>query len=87
MYALRYTLLSVLPLKLVLDDYRCNMTTIMLEIDRMLRPGGRVYIRDSVSVISELHEIAGAIGWVPALHDTGEGPYASWKILIGDKRL
>ncbi|GMN45507.1 hypothetical protein TIFTF001_014706 [Ficus carica] len=49
----------------------------MLEIDRMLRPGGRVYIRDSVSVISKLHEIASAIDWVPALHDTGGGPYAS----------
>ena len=68
-------------------EHRCNITNIMLEVDRMLRPGGRVYIRDSVSVISELHEIAKAIGWIPALHDTGEGPFASWKVLIGDKRL
>lgn len=59
----------------------------MLEMDRMLRPGGRAYIRDSVSVIRELQEIASAIGWVPALHDTGEGPFASWKILMCDKRL
>lgn len=70
-----------------IERKRCNITTIMLEIDRMLRPGGRVYILDLVYVISELHEIASAIGWVPALHDTGEGPYASRKILIGDKRL
>ncbi|PON91576.1 putative methyltransferase PMT [Trema orientale] len=70
-----------------LEKKRCNITSIMLEMDRMLRPGGRAYIRDSVSVIDELQEIASAIGWVPALHDTGEGPYASWKILMCDKRL
>lgn len=59
----------------------------MLEMDRMLRPGGHVYIRDSVSVMAELQEIASAVGWVPALYDTGEGHHASWKILIGEKRL
>ncbi|XP_008219567.1 PREDICTED: probable methyltransferase PMT10 [Prunus mume] len=69
------------------EQKRCNISTIVLEMDRMLRPGGRVYIRDSISVISELQELASAVGWVPALHDTGEGPHASWKILIGDKRL
>nr|QTZ19650.1 putative methyltransferase PMT10 [Bixa orellana] len=66
---------------------RCNMSTIMLEMDRMLRPGGRVYIRDSVLVMSELQAIAAAMGWVPALHDISEGPHASWKILICEKRL
>ncbi|PRQ26649.1 putative S-adenosyl-L-methionine-dependent methyltransferase [Rosa chinensis] len=70
-----------------IEQKRCNISTIILEMDRMLRPGGRVYIRDSVSVIGELHELANAVGWVPALHDTGEGPHASWKILMGDKRL
>lgn len=78
---------SELKRLLYMAEYRCNITSIMLEMDRMLRPGGRVYIRDSVSVISELKEIASAIGWVTALHDTGEGPFSSWKILVSDKRL
>lgn len=59
----------------------------MLEMDRLLRPGGRVYIRDTMSIMGELQTIASALGWVPALHDTGEGPHSSWKILMGDKRL
>ncbi|XP_054798057.1 probable methyltransferase PMT10 isoform X1 [Prosopis cineraria] len=66
---------------------RCNISTIMLEMDRMLRPGGRVYIRDSIYVISELEEIANAMGWVNFRHDVGEGPYASWKILRSEKRF
>lgn len=59
----------------------------MLEMDRMLRPGGHVYIRDLESVILELQEIAVAMGWTPAVHETGEGPHASWKILICEKRM
>ncbi|XP_050213144.1 probable methyltransferase PMT10 [Mercurialis annua] len=66
---------------------KCNMSTIMLEMDRILRPGGTVYIRDIVSVMGELEEIANAMGWVSAVHDTSEGPHASWRILICEKRM
>jgi len=59
----------------------------MLEMDRMLRPGGYVYIRDTVRVVSELEEIAKAMGWVTTRDDVGEGPYASWKILRCEKRF
>lgn len=53
----------------------------------MLRPGGRVYIRDSMHVIGELEETANAMGWVNSRHDVGEGPYASLKILRCEKRF
>ncbi|KAL5071111.1 hypothetical protein RYX36_021998 [Vicia faba] len=66
---------------------KCNISTIMLEMDRMLRPGGYVYIRDSVDVISELKQIAKAVGWVTVQDDVGEGPYASWKILRCEKHF
>ncbi|KAK4340970.1 hypothetical protein RND71_039471 [Anisodus tanguticus] len=66
---------------------RCNVTSIMLEMDRILRPGGRVYIRDTTSVIEELEEIAHALGWVPFKYDSSEGPHSNWKLLIGEKRL
>lgn len=66
---------------------RCNVSDIMLEMDRILRPGGRAYIRDSVSVMDELQEIGKAIGWHVALRDTSEGPHGSYKILTCDKRL
>ncbi|GMH26802.1 hypothetical protein Nepgr_028645 [Nepenthes gracilis] len=66
---------------------RCNVSSIMLEMDRMLRPGGRVYIRDSLSVIDELYAIARAMGWHASVRDTSEGPHASYKILTCDKHL
>ncbi|RVX15797.1 putative methyltransferase PMT10 [Vitis vinifera] len=64
-----------------IEQKRCNISNIMLEMDRMLRPGGRVYIRDTVSVVNELHAIAVAMGWASAVHDTSEGPHASWRLL------
>jgi methylase of polypeptide subunit release factors len=63
------------------------MSTIMLEMDRILRPGGRVYIRDSLDVMDELLQIAKAMGWQATSRDTSEGPNASYRILTCDKRL
>ncbi|KNA19514.1 hypothetical protein SOVF_061070 [Spinacia oleracea] len=65
---------------------RCNVSTIMLEMDRILRPEGIVYIRDSISVLDELQELATAMSWICFLHDTKEGPHASWKILRCSKK-
>ncbi|XP_058071412.1 probable methyltransferase PMT11 [Magnolia sinica] len=53
----------------------------MLEMDRMLRPGGHAYILDTISIIEEVQEIAVAMGWRTALHDTSEGPYASRRMV------
>ncbi|KAL9230155.1 hypothetical protein vseg_005542 [Gypsophila vaccaria] len=85
-YPRTYDLLHAASLFAV-EQKRCNVSSIMLEMDRMLRPGGRVYIRDTVSVVEELQDIAKAMGWRAALHDTSEGPHSSYKILICDKQL
>lgn len=69
-----------------IEKKRCNISTIMLEMDRILRPDGVVYLRDLVSVLDEIQEIGSAMRWVCTRHDTGEGPHASWKILRCNKR-
>lgn len=66
---------------------RCNVSSIMLEMDRILRPGGHVYIRDTISIIEELYPIAKAMGWRVSIRDTSEGPHASYRILTADKGL
>ncbi|KAL2558051.1 putative methyltransferase PMT11 [Forsythia ovata] len=70
-----------------IERKRCNISTIMLEMDRILRPGGRVYIRDSLAVMDELQEIGMAMGWHVSMRDTSEGPHSSYRILTCDKRL
>ncbi|GFQ01663.1 probable methyltransferase pmt10 [Phtheirospermum japonicum] len=69
------------------EQKRCNITNIMLEMDRILRPGGRVYIRDITPVMDQLQEIANAIGWVTFMFDSGEGPHSNWRLLTAEKRL
>lgn len=59
----------------------------MLEMDRILRPGGRAFIHDSLSVMDELQEIGNAMGWHVTVRDTAEGPHASYRLLVADKRL
>jgi hypothetical protein len=59
----------------------------MLEMDRILRPGGRVYIRDTLAIMDELQEIAKAMDWHVTVRDTSEGPHASYRIFTADKRL
>ncbi|KAM7492002.1 hypothetical protein LguiA_034923 [Lonicera macranthoides] len=70
-----------------IEQKRCNISTIMLEMDRILRPGGHVYIRDTLAVMDELQELGKAMGWHVTLRDTSEGPHASYRILVCDKRL
>ncbi|KAL1217794.1 putative methyltransferase PMT11 [Cardamine amara subsp. amara] len=70
-----------------IERRRCEMSTILLEMDRILRPGGRAYIRDTIDVMNEIQEITRAMGWHTSLRDTSEGPHASYRILTCEKRL
>lgn len=56
-------------------------------MDRILRPGGRVYIRDYLAIMDELVEIAKAMGWQTMVRETAEGPHASYRVLVCDKHL
>ncbi|XP_073294792.1 probable methyltransferase PMT12 [Primulina huaijiensis] len=85
-YPRTYDLLNAAGLFSV-EQKRCNISSIMLEMDRILRPDGRVYIRDTSVVIDELQEIAKAMRWVTFVFDSGEGPHSNQKLLTCEKRL
>ncbi|WVY92028.1 hypothetical protein V8G54_037542 [Vigna mungo] len=85
-YPRTYDLLHAANL-LSVEKKRCNVSSIMLEMDRILRPGGRAYIRDTLAIMDELIEIGNAMGWHVSLRDTSEGPHASYRVLVCDKRL
>ncbi|KAH7678153.1 Phosphoethanolamine N-methyltransferase protein [Dioscorea alata] len=69
------------------EHKRCNISGILLEMDRILRPGGRAYIRDSRFIVNEIKEITEAMGWRTEVRDTAEGPYASRKVIMCQKQL
>ncbi|KAI3951870.1 hypothetical protein MKW92_021476 [Papaver armeniacum] len=69
------------------EQKRCNISTIMLEMDRILRPGGTAYILDTVFLMDEIQAVGKAMGWQTTPRDTMEGPHANWKLLICEKSL
>ncbi|WJX64038.1 hypothetical protein P8452_48862 [Trifolium repens] len=85
-YPRTYDLLHASNL-LSVEKKRCNVSSIMLEMDRILRPGGVVYIHDALSIMDELMMIAKAIGWRAALRETIEGPHTSDRVLVCNKDL
>lgn len=55
-YARTYDLLHASGL-FSIEQKRCNTTSIMTEMDRMLRPGGCAYICDTISVVKSFKKL------------------------------
>eukprot|EP01018_Ginkgo_biloba_P034225 Gb_07905 [translate_table: standard] len=70
-----------------IEQKRCKIVHIMLEMDRILRPGGYAYIRDSRTVLAKVELLAKAMRWRIHKFDTEEGAYASRSVLACQKQL
>lgn len=83
-YPRTYDLLHASSLMSMYQD-RCDMTDILLEMDRILRPEGAVLIRDSVDVLNKVRKIAKGMRWESKLVDHENGPFVEEKILVAVK--
>lgn len=70
-----------------LENRSCDATHIVSEMDRILRPGGSVLIRDSVDAIQEVEAIASAVRWKTHILLTDSGPYGKDRLLSCKKTL
>ncbi|KAL2894053.1 putative methyltransferase PMT26 [Bienertia sinuspersici] len=52
---------------------RCNIVSVMAEVDRILRPGGRLIVRDDAETISEVGRMAKSLHWKITHNDGNEG--------------
>ncbi|PWZ19559.1 putative methyltransferase PMT17 [Zea mays] len=64
---------------------RCDITYILLEMDRILRPEGTVIIRDNVEVLVKVQAITGGMRWKSQIMDHESGPFNPDKILVAVK--
>ncbi|OAY68414.1 putative methyltransferase PMT18 [Ananas comosus] len=64
---------------------RCDITDILLEMDRILRPEGTAIIRDTVDVLVKAQAIANGMRWKSQIMDHETGPFNPEKILIAVK--
>ncbi|XP_024535161.1 probable methyltransferase PMT11 [Selaginella moellendorffii] len=71
----------------MLEKNRCNAAHIILEMDRILRPGGWVLIRESRYMAAELEFLAKSVKWHTRILETESGPYGKDKLLSCQKPL
>ncbi|XP_008813543.2 probable methyltransferase PMT17 isoform X2 [Phoenix dactylifera] len=64
---------------------RCDITYILLEMDRILRPEGTVIFRDTVDVLVKVQAITNGMRWKSQIMDHESGPFNPEKILVAVK--
>ncbi|XP_077233435.1 putative methyltransferase PMT18 [Tasmannia lanceolata] len=64
---------------------RCDITYILLEMDRILRPEGTVIFRDVVEVLVKIKSITDGMRWKSQIMDHEDGPFNPEKILVAVK--
>ncbi|KAK6146466.1 hypothetical protein DH2020_020335 [Rehmannia glutinosa] len=64
---------------------RCDITYILLEMDRILRPEGTVIFRDMVEVLVKVKSITDGMRWESKIVDHESGPFNAEKILVATK--
>ncbi|KAF6172194.1 hypothetical protein GIB67_024816 [Kingdonia uniflora] len=64
---------------------RCDITHILLEMDRILRPEGTVIFRDTVEVLVKIQSISDRMRWKSQIMDHESGPFNPEKILVAVK--
>jgi len=48
---------------MVCESYRCSMVAVFAEVDRILRPEGKLIVRDNVETMNELENMARSMQW------------------------
>eukprot|EP00252_Welwitschia_mirabilis_P024533 TRINITY_DN7315_c0_g2_i1.p1 TRINITY_DN7315_c0_g2~~TRINITY_DN7315_c0_g2_i1.p1 ORF type:complete len:604 (+),score=93.58 TRINITY_DN7315_c0_g2_i1:109-1920(+) len=67
--------------------YRCSLVTLMLEMDRILRPEGTVVVRDAPRVIKRVQKIANAIHWDTEIYKTEPESSGKERLLVARKQF
>lgn len=67
---------------LTVTEYgRCEVSDVVQEMDRLLRPGGFAIIRDQEDVVQHIQTITTALHWKATVEDTESGPLGKDKVL------
>lgn len=89
-YPRTYDLIHVVGITSLIRDpasgkSRCHLIDLMVEMDRILRPEGKVVMRDSSEAVEKAVRIARAIRWTVRVHDGEPDSHSGEKILVATK--
>ncbi|XP_047340678.1 probable methyltransferase PMT17 [Impatiens glandulifera] len=68
-----------------LYEDRCDMTDILIEMDRILRPEGIVIFRDVVETLVKIKDVTDGMRWKSQIMDHESGPFIPEKVLLATK--
>lgn len=68
MYCIRCFILrnrrpSIYLFKCQFSGHRCNLVAVFAEVDRILRPEGKLIVRDDVETVDEIEKMAKSLKW------------------------
>ncbi|CAD5190440.1 unnamed protein product [Musa acuminata subsp. malaccensis] len=66
-------------------QHRCDISDILLELDRILRPEGTVILRDTMDVLAKVQSITQRMRWKSQVMDHESGSFNPEKILVAVK--
>ncbi|CAL9071699.1 unnamed protein product [Musa textilis] len=66
-------------------QHRCDISDILLELDRILRPEGTVILRDTIDVLVKVQSITQRMRWKSQVMEHESGPFNPEKILVAVK--
>lgn len=69
------------------EQQRCNLAHIVVEMDRILRPGGWVLVRESNEMAYRVQLLAKSVRWKTRILETESGPFGKDKLLSCQKPL
>ncbi|KAL8160019.1 hypothetical protein V2J09_001556 [Rumex salicifolius] len=69
-----------------LYKHRCEMEDILLEMDRILRPGGSVIMVDDVDMVVKIKYYTDEMQWESRIFDHEKGPHHREKLLVAVKQ-
>jgi len=69
------------------EGKRCNIAHIVLEMDRILRPGGWVLVRESIAMALRVQALAKSVRWQTQILETESGEFGKDKLLSCQKLL
>ncbi|MCO5554911.1 hypothetical protein L7F22_008449 [Adiantum nelumboides] len=69
------------------ESHRCEMKFVLLEMDRILRPEGRIIIRDALNFVERAKALGEAMRWNCKLHLTEDSTTEKEQLLLCQKRL